>query len=605
MKARFLHSMILLVGIAFISQIKAQEALPRLVLVEEFTSSTCPPCASLNQYFNPWLESVADKTAVVKYQMNYPGAGDPYYTSECGARQSYYGNIQGVPTPFVAGIKQDSDDIQTYPQWIALINSSFLAAYAEEPKSEIAGEFIVSGTNIQVTAIVTPTEDLTDCSIFIAVCERLTTKNKRTNGETEFHHVMMKMLPNANGTPITTGSGVPVSLSFSHDMSTTHVEEMDDLEVVVFIQKISKGKQVYDAVYLNDITSAAPNDVTATHESGTLNVNVTWEAPAGATPTGYNVYRNGERLNDTPATTLSYSDVAPEYGITYKYGVAAIVNGRESYYGYDEVITMVDVPVAINVTARQIMLDEKDMIVTWEMPDTKFPISGYNVYRNNIRINSTLITDLFFENAGISFREYCFEVEAILNELTGEKSEKGCVTLKQDGIPAPQNLQVKQTAIDELKVDLTWDAVTEITVEGYNIYRNKIKINDAPITSTAYQDEIPEFNIEYCYTVRALVDNLAGLKSGEACIKAIHTESIAQNNLEAAINIYPNPVTDKLYLNTELNISTYQIYDLYGRMIHSSKTNIKELSTSGWASGVYFIRIETEKGTVNKRFIKQ
>ncbi|MDR0363815.1 MAG: T9SS type A sorting domain-containing protein, partial [Bacteroidales bacterium] len=140
---------------------------------------------------------------------------------------------------------------------------------------------------------------------------------------------------------------------------------------------------------------------------------------------------------------------------------------------------------------------------------------------------------------------------------------------------------------------------------GCNVYRDDEKINTEPITETSFVDTAPEYNTEYCYTVRVIVNDVEGKKSEEACVEATHTESVAQNDLEAAINIYPNPVTDKLYLDTELNISTYQIYDLYGRIIYSSKTNIKELSTSGWASGVYFIRIETEKGTVDKRFIKQ
>ena len=54
----------------------------RKVLVEELTSSTCGPCAQLNNLFNPWLANNAEKVTVIKYQMNWPGTGDPYYTAE-------------------------------------------------------------------------------------------------------------------------------------------------------------------------------------------------------------------------------------------------------------------------------------------------------------------------------------------------------------------------------------------------------------------------------------------------------------------------------------------------------------------------------------------
>jgi len=69
---------------------------------EEFTSSTCGPCASFNASFVPWSQTHADEITLVKYQMNWPGNGDPYYTAEGGTRRSAYG-VNAVPQLFCNG----------------------------------------------------------------------------------------------------------------------------------------------------------------------------------------------------------------------------------------------------------------------------------------------------------------------------------------------------------------------------------------------------------------------------------------------------------------------------------------------------------------------
>ncbi|MCR9173774.1 MAG: hypothetical protein NXI10_14825 [bacterium] len=71
----------------------ALQAQNRVSVVETFTSSTCPPCNPGNQQ----LESVLgngqndNNTVSIKYQLDWPGNGDPYYTVEGGDRADGYG----------------------------------------------------------------------------------------------------------------------------------------------------------------------------------------------------------------------------------------------------------------------------------------------------------------------------------------------------------------------------------------------------------------------------------------------------------------------------------------------------------------------------------
>ncbi|MCZ4319198.1 T9SS type A sorting domain-containing protein [Aequorivita viscosa] len=76
------------------------------------------------------------------------------------------------------------------------------------------------------------------------------------------------------------------------------------------------------------------------------------------------------------------------------------------------------------------------------------------------------------------------------------------------------------------------------------------------------------------------------------------------NNLK--IVIFPNPANDLIRIQSASVIKNIGIYDLQGRLIDARTTNkqITELNISALKSGVYFLSIETEKGTGFKKIIK-
>lgn len=85
----------------------------------------------------------------------------------------------------------------------------------------------------------------------------------------------------------------------------------------------------------------------------------------------------------------------------------------------------------------------------------------------------------------------------------------------------------------------------------------------------------------------------------------------ASNFLKPSFSIYPNPVQDQLYINTNQDAGNYTItvFDIHGRSyITTSKEKLgsNALQIQEWASGVYFIRIEDQNGVMTtKRFIKK
>lgn len=227
---------------------------------EEFTSSTCGPCASFNTSFNPWTEQHAEDITLVKYQMDWPGAGDPYYTEEGGVRRNFYG-VSYVPWPQCNGAYVDYT--------IGAVQAAFDECILKPGIAKIASAHTLNGTEITVNANILPFADFTDFRAHIIVIENVTTGNISSNGETEFHHVMMKMMPDANGTTLNMNDREAVTLTETFDLSGTNIEEFDDLSVVVLFQDFAT-KEIFQSEYsVQDGEFAGESSITAITYNGT------------------------------------------------------------------------------------------------------------------------------------------------------------------------------------------------------------------------------------------------------------------------------------------------------------------------------------------------
>ena len=81
-------------------------AVAKKPLFEVFTSSTCSPCAQANPIIDAIFAANPDEFSLIKYQMDWPGSGDPYYTEQCGVRGNYYG-VSFVPDFYGNGVQDD------------------------------------------------------------------------------------------------------------------------------------------------------------------------------------------------------------------------------------------------------------------------------------------------------------------------------------------------------------------------------------------------------------------------------------------------------------------------------------------------------------------
>ncbi|STC96705.1 Por secretion system C-terminal sorting domain [Chryseobacterium carnipullorum] len=74
------------------------------------------------------------------------------------------------------------------------------------------------------------------------------------------------------------------------------------------------------------------------------------------------------------------------------------------------------------------------------------------------------------------------------------------------------------------------------------------------------------------------------------------------------ITVYPNPAKNMIVISSKDVLRSYTIYDEAGRLVMSAsslKGNKQEVNVSSIQTGNYIVTVETDKQTVNKKFIKQ
>ncbi|MBR4155983.1 MAG: T9SS type A sorting domain-containing protein [Bacteroidales bacterium] len=258
----------------------------RIPMIEHFSSSTCYPCVFVNTAMEELTAANPGKYTYTKYPMNGPGTGDPYYTAECGTRRTYY-NVNSVPTIFLDGGTSEAPVTQLALDR-RLNENSFV---------NIQGAFQVEGSTITVAADFMAYNDIYNAKAYVAVNEKTTTGNTGSNGETEFHHIMIKMLSSAQGQAMSINAGEIQHVEYTLDLSGTHVEDMNDLEVAIWLQNQST-KEIYNSKFAMEYTEHlyAVEDLSAVIGDNAVDFCIAWHKPEKGNPTGYNIYLDGELL---------------------------------------------------------------------------------------------------------------------------------------------------------------------------------------------------------------------------------------------------------------------------------------------------------------------
>ncbi len=240
----------------FAFQVNAQS--PRMVLIEEATQASCPPCASLNPVLQDFVNTNSDKVVFLGYQVWWPGFDPMYLDNEEEVRErvgDYYGfgfapqiTMQGS---FVTGGQNAGS--------IGNLNQAKIDAIGdEESEFDMAISAEIRNGELKVSGSVDATKDVSgDLRLRIAVVEHIIHISDApggTNGETEYHNVFKKFLGGPAGIDLENSwaPGDTLDIEESFDLTTLNIYNYDEIQVIAFIQN-DNDKYIHQATIAKDV----------------------------------------------------------------------------------------------------------------------------------------------------------------------------------------------------------------------------------------------------------------------------------------------------------------------------------------------------------------
>jgi len=180
----------------------------------------------------------------------------------------------------------------------------------------------------------------------------------------------------------------------------------------------------------------------------------------------------------------------------------------------------IDAPTGLEVIATT----DNSVSLSWK------PVSGasgYNVYRNGVKINSETITGTTFTDSNLnSGSTYTFTVKAISaagSESIASNSVNAKTTGEPPAVETPNGLIV--TDITTNSIGLKWNLVS--SAHTFNVYRNGNKIANVMVAS--YTDTDLNSGTDYTYQVSSVKDSQESEKSIEAKATTL-TEKVCFND---------------------------------------------------------------------------
>jgi hypothetical protein len=213
---------LLLVVIAFfITSSAVYSQAQKTVLFENWTSSTCPPCASNNPQLKAWIQANWNALICVSYHVGWPSPGnDPMYLAnpvQSYDRRYYYG-VNSVPAAYMQGVHYYVGSPFNFNNMTVLYNNYTSTTTST---SVTVLDTRVGSDSIRANVTVTNFTELTGTyNLRVMAVERwvVYTTPPGTNGETVFGNVFRRSFPSSTGTVIPNTAG-------THNFTFTYYRE--------------------------------------------------------------------------------------------------------------------------------------------------------------------------------------------------------------------------------------------------------------------------------------------------------------------------------------------------------------------------------------------
>ncbi|WP_431136801.1 choice-of-anchor tandem repeat GloVer-containing protein [Psychroserpens mesophilus] len=204
-----------------------------------------------------------------------------------------------------------------------------------------------------------------------------------------------------------------------------------------------------------------------------------------------------------------------------------------------------------------------------------------------------------FEYNGINgFRPYGNLIQFDANTLYGMTSEGG---VHDDGVIFQFNIQTNTFT----KVfDFNGSVTGSIPLGSLTLLNNKFY----GVTSeggTYNYGTVFEFNPQTSMFTKTFdFDSQNGRLPVTTSLVVLDRNTLSANSSEEnKIIVYPNPVSETLYISTTHSLRSVALYDFFGKKLYVSEHNANQIDFSPYQAGIYVLKVKTNRGDFTQKVI--
>lgn len=592
----------------------------RKVLVERFTSSTCPPCASNNPIMDAFLQGInPDKIVGISFHMNWPAPGnDPFYLYNPGdntTRRTYY-NVNSIPQAFMDGV------INIQPTY----NQGTLTAYFNSRTDSLSPVTLIVqdstfGDSALVRVMVYCEEPVANpvARLQVAIVEKYKhfSSPPGTNGETDFRDIMRKMLPNANGTTILLFPGQLQTFEYRYYMDPAW--QANQMRTVVFIQ--AGDKEILNAA-TDVVNFSMLSDTSYKVVSQGQNGSADYEISVPVVASGYNSPVTLTAAVDPPVSGLSASFTSGNVINNFPGSVTVHISSTSSVPAgiYHVVVTGTDTGSNVHKTVLSYLVGKSYVYVGTNRQSLKFKVDNVvyttaGLYTWDLNSSHTLAA---IQPQGTGSIRYLFDNWS----NNGDSVQNVTIT------PAVNQYIVNYKIQFKLVTLATPGGIGPlITISGGNEFYDSSTVVNLSVSPLQVQ-----FNNMTYYFQRWLGNGNGSYTGTEPNVQLTMNNVIAETSVWDTIppigikgigteipktysldQNYPNPFNPTTIIKYGLPVSghvTLKIYDILGNEVYTLDNSFRKagyyeasFDASKLASGVYFYKLTTDRFVSTKKML--
>ncbi len=305
-----------------------------------------------------------------------------------------------------------------------------------------------------------------------------------------------------------------------------------------------------------------------------------------------------EVVSEWTETLIELSDYAGEtVYLAFRY------EGDFAHSWYlDDVLVDGSAPVLDPPSGLEAVVSGNDVALSWEAPVTK-ELLGYNIYRNNVQVNTDVITETTYTDEGVTAGTHFYGVSAVYSN--GESAQDGPVEVLVEGDYGKIQGFVRNA--------ITNTSIATATLTAANTDNGTVS-NSTPfgshfvmlLSEGTYDLVCSADGYESMMLENVVVTN--GMVKTYTFYLTPQTDEILTgiNQRNATDHfVYPNPASGFIQINGD-NISSVKILNQAGlTVLHENANTEKRVDISKLPAGIYFVMMTSENGVSVEKLIVQ